>query len=68
MNNTGFTGRILLSFLTLSATSHARARDLSGAMRDLSLLSAYALAVAEDHAAGGVVVPAPTIVAVVHGQ
>lgn len=41
-------------------SAHARARNLSGVMRDLSLISGYALAVAEENAAGGTVVIAPT--------
>ena len=43
-----------------AGAAFARARNLSGVMRDLSLLSAYALAVAEENAAGGTVVTAPT--------
>lgn len=38
----------------------SRSRNLSGVMRDLGLLSTYALAVAEENAAGGIVVTAPT--------
>lgn len=38
MKKTGFTGHIVLASLTLSATSHARARNFSVVMRDLSLL------------------------------
>jgi L-serine dehydratase len=41
-------------------SAYARARNLNGVMRDLSLISAYALAVAEENAAGGIVVTAPT--------
>lgn len=43
-----------------AGAAFARARNLSGVMRDLSHLSAYALAVAEENAAGGTVVTAPT--------
>jgi len=41
-------------------SAHARARNLSGALQDMSLIAAYALAVAEENAAGGIVVTAPT--------
>ena len=41
-------------------SAYARARNLQGVMRDLSHLSAYALAVAEENAAGGIVCTAPT--------
>ena len=41
-------------------SAHARAQSLTGVMRDLSLISSYALAVAEENAAGGRVVTAPT--------
>jgi len=38
----------------------ARAQTLAGAMREISLVASYALAVAEENAAGGIVVAAPT--------
>jgi len=40
--------------------TYARAQSLTGALRDLSLLAAYALAVSEENAAAGIVVTAPT--------
>lgn len=40
--------------------TYARAQSLSGVLRDLSLLAAYALAVSEENAAAGLVVTAPT--------
>jgi len=41
-------------------SAHARARMLAGVMRELSLIASFALAVAEENAAGQVVVTAPT--------
>ena len=56
-------GEVLPGGLNLprkAESAHVRAKQLRGAMRDLSLISAYALAVAEENAAGHVVVTAPT--------
>jgi L-serine dehydratase len=41
-------------------SAHVRAHNLSGVTKDLSLISSYALAVAEENAAGKRVVTAPT--------
>ena len=41
-------------------SAYARAQNLGGVMREQSLISAYALAVAEENASGGLVVTAPT--------
>lgn len=43
-----------------AATLHARAQDTRGFVGEANLVYAYALAVAEENAAGGVVVTAPT--------
>ena len=56
-------GKVLPGGLNLprkAESAHVRAKQLRGAMRDLSLISAYALAVAEENAAGHEVVAAPT--------
>jgi len=49
-----------LSLPRKAEAAHARARNLTGVTRDLSLISSYALAVSEENAAGKVVVTAPT--------
>ena len=41
-------------------SAYARAKSLRAVLHDLSLISAYALAVSEENAAGGTVVTAPT--------
>ena len=43
-----------------AATTHARARALASPQRDIALLAAFALAVAEENAAGGRIVTAPS--------
>ena len=49
-----------LSLPRKAEAAHARAQSLSGVMREMSLIAAYALAVAEENGAGGKVVTAPT--------